>query len=100
MRNNGNIRDFVFLCMRHGEWWTFWELQDSIKRHTNIFYNENSISAAIRDLRKLKYRQRYGIDLNIDNPVIKQTIKKLNNNTGTEKGYKYKLIGVEHEQRN
>lgn len=70
--------------MKNGEWWTFWELQRVIKEKTNKFYGEPSLSAAIRDLRKLPFRQKYGLPL-YDEVVIKRRI------TGG-KGYQYKLI--------
>ena len=83
-----SITDFVFLCMRDGCWWTFWELQEVIKTKTGKFYGEPSISAAIRDLRKAPYRLKYGLQSS------GETIEKRRIING--KGYKYKLIGVKN----
>jgi|TARA_R100001509_G_scaffold87904_1_gene50168 hypothetical protein len=51
----------VYLCMRDGRWWTFWELQEEIQQKTGHFYGEPSISAAIRNLRKWKQRVRFDL---------------------------------------
>lgn len=89
MNKPNSINDFVFLCMKDGDWWTFWELQKVIKEKTGKFYGEPSLSAAIRDLRKLPYREKYNIDQFASEVVIK---KRINNG----KGYQYKLIGVQN----
>ena len=31
------LDDCVFLCMRNGEWWTFWDLQKVIKKKSDVF---------------------------------------------------------------
>lgn len=77
------LTDAVYLCMKNGHYWTFWELQETIKSKTNRFYGEPTISAAIRNLRKEKYRSRYGLGFYTD-PVSKKRIAE-------GKGYKYKL---------
>jgi hypothetical protein len=82
------LNDAVFLCMRNGKWWTFWDLQTVIKEKTGVFYGEPTISAAIRNMRKSECRERYGISMYID-PITKKRISG-------SKGYKYKLdLGVE-----
>lgn len=79
-----SINDCVYLCMKNGKWWTFWELQDTIKQKANKFYGEPSISAAIRDLRKLPYRTKYGL------PTTSEVVERKRITGG--KGYKYRLI--------
>lgn len=81
---NLSINDCVYLCMRNGKWWTFWELQETIKQKANKFYGEPSISAAIRDFRKLPCRTKY--NLSMSEEVVER--KRI---TGG-KGYKYRLI--------
>ncbi len=83
MSKANSITDFVYLCMRDGSWWTFWELQDVIKTKTGKYYGEPSLSAAIRDLRKTPYREKY--DLQMWGEVVEK--KRITNG----KGYKYKL---------
>jgi hypothetical protein len=90
MSRPNSINDFVFLCMRDGKWWTFWELQNVIKEKTDRFYGEPSLSAAIRDLRKPPFRAKYGIDPNMPEVVKKRRIQN-------RKGYEYKLIGLNYE---
>ena len=81
-----SLTDYVFLCMRDGSWWTFWELQELIQQMTGKFYGETSISAAIRNLRKFKQRQRFDLPLDLDTEVI----EKKRRDSG--KGYQYRLI--------
>jgi len=84
-----SLTDYVFLCMRDGSWWTFWELQSVIKEKTNKFYGEPSISAAIRNIRKSQYRSRYKIPMSVDDPIeskrkegTKANLYRLNINGG------------------
>ena len=70
--------------MRNGKWWTFWKLQEKIKSKTGKFYGEPSISAAIRDLRKIPQRKKYKLELNGE---IVEKRRMFNSN-----GYEYKLI--------
>ena len=70
--------------MRNGKWWTFWELQDTIKQNANKFYGEPSISAAIRDFRKTPYRLKYKL------PITGEIVESKRITGG--KGYKYRLI--------
>tara|TARA_R100000388_G_scaffold64232_1_gene46810 strand:+ start:313 stop:597 length:285 start_codon:yes stop_codon:yes gene_type:complete len=89
-----NLTDYIYLCMRDQEWWTFWDLQTVIKEKTNgKFYGEPSISAAIRNIRKDRYRQRYKIDSSIDDPIERKRIVN-------GKGYKYRLIFKNKEKAN
>jgi|TARA_Y100000015_G_C2359224_1_gene74422 hypothetical protein len=67
--------------MKDGKWWTYWTLQKVIKERTGTFYGEPSISAAIRNLRKEKEKNKYGLP---DDAVIREKITN-------QKGYKYKL---------
>ncbi len=75
------LNDCVYLCMKDGKWWTYWTLQKVIKERTGTFYGEPSISAAIRNLRKEKEKNKYGLP---DDAVIREKITN-------QKGYKYKL---------
>ena len=79
------LDDFVWKCMSDGRYWTFWDLQDSIKRNTGNYYGEPTISAAIRNLRKEPARVKYNLPMTGE-VVVKKRI------TGG-KGYQYKLIG-------
>ena len=84
MSKANSITDFVYLCMRDGSWWTFWDLQRVIKQKTGKYYGEPSISAAIRDLRKTPYREKYSLQM-WGEIVDKKRITE-------GKGYKYKLL--------
>lgn len=82
--NKLTLDDCVFLCMRNGQWWTFWDLQKTIKQKTGKFYGEPTISASIRNLRKDYARNKYGLP-RYDEVIIKKRID-------SSKGYKYKLL--------
>jgi len=82
------LDDCVFLCMRNGEWWTFWDLQKVIKEKSDVFYGEPSISAAIRNLRKEPARVKYKL------AKFGEVIEKRKQLSG--KGFEYKLIGVKN----
>ena len=64
-----SINDCVYKCMQDGRWWTFWELQKTIKEKANKFYGEPSISAAIRDLRKDPFRIKYVKELMVEKDI-------------------------------
>jgi|TARA_R110002020_G_scaffold318174_1_gene533722 hypothetical protein len=78
------LDDYVFVCMRNGKWWTFWELQQVIKEKTGKFYGEPTISAAIRNLRKDYARVKYNLS-QCDEVVEKKRLWNSN-------GWKYRLI--------
>ena len=78
------LDDYVFVCMRNGKWWPFWELQQVIKEKTGKFYGEPTISAAIRNLRKDYARVKYNLSP-IDEVVEKKRLWNSN-------GWKYRLI--------
>ena len=82
--NLNSLDDFVFKCMSNGKYWTFWHLQDCIKKNTGNFYGEPSISAAIRNLRKEPARKKYNL------PYAGEVVLKKRIAGG--KGYEYKLI--------
>lgn len=91
MRNYGSytvpnlsVDDCVYLCMRNGHWWTFWDLQQMISQKCNKFYGEPTLSASIRNLRKDYCREKYRLPKHGE-VVLK---KRLPNG----KGYQYKLI--------
>lgn len=83
-RKNLTLDDMVFLVMRSGMWYTFWELQSIIKEKSDNFYGEPSISAAIRNLRKTRCRIKYKLPM--DGEVVERKRRK------SGKGYKYRLI--------
>lgn len=84
MSKPSSVTDYVYLAMRNGQWWTFWDLQDVINNNVGKFYGEPTISAAIRELRKYEPRKKYGLPLNGE-IVIKRKIKH-------KKGNEYRLI--------
>jgi hypothetical protein len=88
MSKPSSVTDYVYLAMRDGQWWTFWELQDVIKNNVGKFYGEPTISAAIRELRKHEPRKKYGLPLHGE-VVFKRKIKY-------KKGNQYRLIKGEN----
>ncbi len=56
-----SLQDCVFLKMRNCKPWTFWELQEAIRKDFGTFYGEPTISAAIRELRKPHARIKYNL---------------------------------------
>ena len=86
-----SVTDFVYLAMRDGDWWTFWELQWVIKQNANKFYGEPTISAAIRELRKEEPRRKYGLP-ETGEVVLMRRIKN-------KKGNEYRLITGEKNDR-
>jgi len=79
-----SLNDCIYLCLRNGGFWTFWELQETIKEKTGKFYGEPTISAGIRNMRKDYCRSKYSLK------PYGEIIKKKRLDTG--KGYKYRLI--------
>ena len=85
MTNNlYSLNDCIYLCLKDGRYYTFWEIQAIIHDKTGKFYGEPTISAGIRNMRKDHCRERYGL-------------KKTGGGGGkkgreTGRGYKYKLI--------
>ncbi len=84
--NKLTLDDCVYLCMRKGGYWTFWELQSMIKEKTGKFYGEPTISASIRNLRKEPARKKYNLNWH------GEVVEKRKRSTG--KGFEYKLIGA------
>lgn len=84
MRKANSVTDFVFLAMKDGNWWTFWDLQTVIMQNTDKFYGEPTISAAIRELRKREPRQKYGLPMSGEVVLIRRIKNK--------KGNEYRLI--------
>ena len=79
MNKKLSLDDMVFLCFRDGiTWWTYWSLQ-------RVINGEPSISAAIRNLRKEKARQKYNLK------KLGETVERRRIKDG--KGFEYKLIG-------
>jgi hypothetical protein len=57
-----SLDDMVFLCMKEGKtWWTYWDMGRVILNKSGTKYNDNSISAAMRNMRKSKQRAKYGL---------------------------------------
>ena len=79
-----SITDAVYLCLRKGNYMTFWEIQKMIKENTGKFFGEPSISAAIRDLRNDGPRAKY--ELHPYNEVVEKRRR-----VGS-KAYEYILI--------
>lgn len=77
------LDDYVMLCMKDFNWWTFWTLQEAIKANTGKFFGEPTISAAIRNIRKDKMRAKYGLP-RTGEVVVKERIPNA-------KGYRYRL---------
>ena len=73
----------VFIKMRDFKPWTFWELQEAIKKDFGVFYGEPTISAAIRELRKTHARQKYNF------PTAGEVVIK--DRRSNRKGYTYRL---------
>lgn len=88
--NKLTLDDCVYMCMRDGRHWTFWELQTAIKEKTGKFYGEPTISAAIRNLRKDPARLKYNL------PRNGEVVGKKRRASGN--GYKYKLLGENYER--
>lgn len=86
MKSKLTLDDCVFLCMKNGKWWTFWELQSIIKEKTGQFYGEPTISASIRNLRKDYAREKYKL------PKFGEVIEK--KRIIKSKGYQYRLINI------
>jgi len=84
MQNPNSLDDYVFMCMRDGNFWTFWSLQQCIQKNTKKFYGEPSISAAIRNLRKQHNRIKYNL------PATDEIIKR--RRMFNSQGYEYKLL--------
>ena len=82
------LNDCVYLCMRNGKWWTFWNLQQVISAKTGKFFGEPTISAAIRNLRK----QDCINDYDLQNTEIEK--RKLRNS----RGYEYRIAFPDHSR--
>lgn len=77
------LHDCVMRCLRDFQPWTFWDLQREIQQGVGKLYGEPSISAAIRDLRKVDYRLKFNLPL-MDPVVVKERIPNA-------RGYRYRL---------
>lgn len=86
-----SLTDCVYLTMISGRWLSFWEIQARVKKNTEKHYSENSISAAIRNLRKGPERLTYEL-----HPYKEVVQRRKRANTKT---YEYKLNpqGVDHD---
>ena len=80
-----SLDECIFLAMRRGAWWTFWDLQALIQAKTGKKYGEPTISCGIRNMRKSDRREKFGIDIDLSwDPVERKRIYG-------GKGYKYRL---------
>ena len=77
------MHEAIFFVMHEGKWFTTWDLQEEVIRKFNVMWQETSLSAGLRDFRKIKYQEKFGIDLGTD-PLEKRKRKN-------GKGYEYKL---------
>ncbi len=82
------LNDCVYLCMRNGKWWTFWNLQQTISAKTGKFYGEPTISAAIRNLRKQQCIEDYDLH---NTEIEKRRI-------ANSRGYQYRIVFPEHSR--
>jgi hypothetical protein len=90
MNKKYTLDDMVYLCMKNGKtWWTYWDLQRVIKNKCGTLYGEPSISAAIRNMRKDKQKEKYGLK-KVD-PI--ESRRRMNIDGKKLKGYEFKLIG-------
>ena len=81
-----NIQEHVFKAMGR-KWNTYWDVREKLL-NKGIYYSETSISAAIRDFRKPRWRKRF--DLPREGEVLlKERRGPLTNGV---RGYKYKLV--------
>jgi len=86
-----SLHDWIYLNFKHGKtWWTYWEMGRVIEHKGGSKYNDNSISAAIRDMRKPKYRARYGLRKHGD-PLEKR--RRVSREGKKLRGYEFKLKG-------
>lgn len=79
------LDESVFICLKNGQWWTFWDLQKVIKDNTDNYFGEPSISASIRNMRKNDRREKFGLK------KYGEVIQRRRIGNGS-KGYEYKLI--------
>jgi hypothetical protein len=61
-----SMEGMIFELMSNFSWWTYWDLQDGISKKFGKFYGEPSISAGIRNLRKVDYRLKFGLPLEVE----------------------------------
>ena len=86
MAKPSSLHDYLFVFMSKGEWWTYWDLSKMIQQHFGKLYNDNSISAAMRDFRKPPYKAKY----NLPSGEVVLRRGRING-----KGNEYKLITKE-----
>ena len=55
-----SLDDCVYICMRSGQWWNFWDLKKEFEKK-GYYFGEPSISASIRNLRKGPARKKYNL---------------------------------------
>ena len=87
-KKNLTLNDCIYLCMRNGKWWTFWNLQQVISEKTGKFYGEPTISAAIRNLRKVQCIEDYDLH---DSTIEKRRIDN-------SRGYEYRIVFSGHSR--
>ena len=77
------LTDCLYVIMKDGGWFTFWQLQEKIQAFGK-FYGEATISAGLRKLRNYEERKKYNLKL------YGEVVEKRSRLAG--KGYEYKLI--------
>lgn len=83
-----SLDDCVYLCMRSGQWWNFWDLKKEFETK-GYYFGEPSISASIRNLRKGPAREKYNL------PKFGEVIEK--RKISGSKGFEYRLINYNKE---
>tara|TARA_Y100001938_G_C8081904_1_gene429661 strand:- start:2167 stop:2457 length:291 start_codon:yes stop_codon:yes gene_type:complete len=91
MNKKLTLDDMVYLCLKEGvTWWTYWSLQRVIKNKSGILYGEPSISAAIRNMRKPKQREKYNLRKHGD-PL--ESRRRVSREGKKLRGYEWRLRG-------
>ena len=79
--------------MSNGKPWTFWGLQEAINNRFDEFYGEPTISAGIRELRRIGKRKKYGLPMTGE-VISKERIPQSSplSKRYNARGYQYRLI--------
>tara|TARA_R100000152_G_C6779233_1_gene210661 strand:- start:944 stop:1249 length:306 start_codon:yes stop_codon:yes gene_type:complete len=85
------LDDYIFICLLNGKWWTYWQLQEVINEKVGKFYGEPTISASIRNIRKIERRRKYKLPLDMNKEVVQRS------SIEGSKGYQYRLNLNENE---
>lgn len=67
MSSKLSLDECVFICLStrdvNGRYirWTYWDIGKEIHANTGSYYNDNSISCSIRNMRKPERRHKFGL---------------------------------------